>query len=347
MVTNDGLVDAEGRGSWVPLELSYEAASGRWVGSRTFATTTATTRMTYVVQAVDKRGNVTWLEYQPASMPASGVAPGLAAVYDVAVGEVPPPQQTPSLSISDVSVKEGNSGTTTAVFTVSLSAASAQVVTVGYATADGTATTADGDYVATSGTLTFPAGTTTQTVSVTVNGDAALRAERDVQRGPGSPTNATVADGTGVGTIVNDDAAGMLSVSDVSVSEGNSVPATATFTVTLSSPMSQTVTVGYATMDGSESIADGTARTADGDYVATSGTLTFAPGTTMQTVAVTVNGDTRYEPNETFSLVLSGARTRRSPSGRRRHDHERRRGDCGDRDPLEHDGDGRGCGRRR
>ena len=62
---------------------------------------------------------------------------------------------------------EGNAGTTTLGFTVSLSAVSGQTVTVGYATANGTATTADGDYVAASGTLTFAPGVTTQPVSVT------------------------------------------------------------------------------------------------------------------------------------------------------------------------------------
>jgi len=65
---------------------------------------------------------------------------------------------TSSLSVDDVIVVEGDSGTTTATFTVSLSAASSGTVTVDYATADGTATTADDDYVAASGTLTFAPG---------------------------------------------------------------------------------------------------------------------------------------------------------------------------------------------
>jgi hypothetical protein len=76
----------------------------------------------------------------------------------------------PSLSINDVTVTEGNAGPVDAVFTVSLSASSSQTVTVDYATADGTAT-AGSDYVASSNTLSFPAGTITQTISVVVNGD--------------------------------------------------------------------------------------------------------------------------------------------------------------------------------
>src|SRR5262249_49262058 len=68
------------------------------------------------------------------------------------------PLSTPSISINDVSVTEGNSGTTSATFTVSLSAASTQTVSVQYATADGSATVAGGDYQPASGTLTFKPG---------------------------------------------------------------------------------------------------------------------------------------------------------------------------------------------
>jgi chitinase len=90
-----------------------------------------------------------------------------------------------------------------------------------------------------------------------------------------------------------------LSVGDVSVREGNSGTVSAVFTVTLSAPSSQTVTVAYATQDGT--------ATAGGDYQATSGTLTFAPGETAKTIAVAVNGDTVPEPDETFRLILSNA----------------------------------------
>ena len=79
----------------------------------------------------------------------------------------------PTLSINDASVNEGNAGTTTATFTVTLSAAATSAVTVSYATADGTAT-AGSDYAATSGALTFAVGETTKTVSVTINGDTTV-----------------------------------------------------------------------------------------------------------------------------------------------------------------------------
>jgi len=213
---------------------------------------------------------------------------------------VSPAGGLPTLSINNVSQNEGNSGTTPFVFTVTLSAASASTVTVNYATADGTAT-APSDYAATSGTLTFNPGVTTQTITVNVVGDVVVEPNETFSVTLSSPSNATIATGTGTGTIFNDDAAGLpsLSINNVSANEGNSGITPFTFTVTLSAASASTVTVNFATADGS--------ATAPGDYSATSGTLRFAPGVTTQTVTVNVNGDTTVEPNETFVVNLTGA----------------------------------------
>jgi hypothetical protein len=102
-----------------------------------------------------------------------------------------------------------------------------------------------------------------------------------------------------VGTIVDDDVTPSLVINDVSQVEGNSGTSVFSFTVTLSAASGQTVTVNYAT-------ANGTAI-AGSDYNAASGTLTFAPGATTQTIAVAVRGDTTPESNETFTVNLSGA----------------------------------------
>ena len=202
----------------------------------------------------------------------------------------------PTVSIGNVSQNEGNSGTTPFVFTVTLSQASGQVVTVNYATANGTATSPS-DYVAASGTVTFNPGTTTQTVTINVVGDTTNEPNETFTVNLSSPTNTTISGGTGTGTILNDDAAPTLSINNVSQNEGNSGTTPFTFTVTLSGSTAQTVTVNYAT-------ADGTA-TAPSDYTATSGTLTFNSGTTTQTITVNVNGDTTFEPDETFTVNLS------------------------------------------
>jgi len=203
----------------------------------------------------------------------------------------------PTLSISDSSVLEGNAGTTTANFTVSLSAASSLPVTVSFTTGGGTAS-AGTDYQAVSGTLTFPAGTTSRPIAVTVLGDRVWEASETFLLTLSGATNATILDGQGEATIVNDDATG-LSIGDVSVVERASGSASAAFTVTLSPASGSTVSVGYAT-------ADGTAQ-APGDYLAASGTLTFAPGTTSRPVSITVNADAATEGMETFFVDLSNA----------------------------------------
>src|SRR5262249_17171846 len=103
--------------------------------------------------------------------------------------------------------------------------------------------------------------------------------------------------GTGTGTIQNDDAVPSLSIDSISLPEGNSGTTLMPFTVTLSSVSAQTVTVSYAT-------ANGTA-TAGSDYTALSGALTFPAGTPTQTMPVPIIGDTTNEANETFSVNLS------------------------------------------
>ncbi len=216
------------------------------------------------------------------------------------LGTITDDDPVPSLSINDVTMTEGNAGTTTATFTVSLSAASGQTVTVDYSTADSSATTAGSDYVAASGTLTFTSGITTQSVNVTVNGDLALESDETFFVNLTNPVNATITDNQGLGTISNDDVIPDMSINDVTLAEGNSGSTTFTFTVSLTAASNQTITVDYAT-------ADGTATTANGDYVATSGTLTFTTGIASQTVDVTVDGDSLNEVDETFFVNLTNA----------------------------------------
>jgi hypothetical protein len=91
----------------------------------------------------------------------------------------------------------------------------------------------------------------------------------------------------------------VLNVTDVSLSEGNSGSKVFTFTVSLSPASASTVTVNYATANGTATVPN--------DYTTTSGTLTFTPGRTSKTVTVKVKGNAVVEPNETFFVNLSGA----------------------------------------
>jgi len=204
----------------------------------------------------------------------------------------------PDMSIDDQSITEGNAGTSTLTFNVTLSHASSDTVSVDYATNGGTATAADGDYVAATGTVTFNPGQTAQTVDVTVNGDPTHESDESFTVDLSNETNAGVADGSGQGTITNDDQVPDISIDDQSVTEGDAGTSTLTFNVTLSNPSDQTVTVDYTTNDG-------TATTADSDYDAAADTVTFDPGQTAKTVDVTVNGDLTHESDETFTVDLS------------------------------------------
>src|SRR5205823_5659931 len=97
---------------------------------------------------------------------------------------------------------------------------------------DGTATTADNDYTAANGTLTFAAGSTaSQPLTVAVHGDTKFEPNETFAVDLSGATNATVSDGTGTGTIVNDDSQPTLAINDVTVTEGNSGTANAVFGV--------------------------------------------------------------------------------------------------------------------
>jgi chitinase len=209
----------------------------------------------------------------------------------------PPP--APMASINDVTVTEGNSGTTTASFTVSISPPASQPVAVSWTTADGTAV-APGDYQSGAGTLSFASGEASKTVDVLVVGDVSDESS-EVYYVDISSTDVGISDSRGAGTITNDDTQSLpsISISDVTMAEGNGGSQAAVFVVTLSAPSANQVTVGYAT-------ADGKARTPS-DYQGVTGSLVYAPGEVSKTISVTVYGDTLSEREENFFVNLSGA----------------------------------------
>ena len=203
----------------------------------------------------------------------------------------------PALSINNTGVTEGNSDTVDAVFTVTLlNAPTGQTVTVDYATADRTAT-APSDYQATSGTLTFAPGTTTQSIRVHINGDTASEPDETFAVNLSNPHNAALGDPKGIGTIRTDDPP-TLTINDRSGVESDHSTVYLDFIVSLSYASSQTVTVAYTTADGTA-----TAR----DYLASSGTLTFSPGQTTALITVGIRPDNRQEPTEYFYVKLSNA----------------------------------------
>jgi hypothetical protein len=201
------------------------------------------------------------------------------------------------LAISDVSVREGDSGTSNALFTVMLSKPYHLLVAFEFSTANGSAV-AGSDYAATNGTLTFAPGETTQIISVAVNGDLTDEANENFFLNLSNPVNVTLTDTQGKASILDDDPL-VLANPDITVFEGYNGTSEARFTVSLSKPMSVPVSVDFAT-------ANGTAL-AGSDYVSTNGTITFLSGETNHLIVVAVIGDALDELNETFSINLTNA----------------------------------------
>jgi hypothetical protein len=126
-------------------------------------------------------------------------------IVDIGSSEPPvPPPPPPTLSIADGSVREGKKGTRRLHLNVTLSWSSSDVVTVSYATADGTAL-ANSDYTATSGTLTFQPGETGHTISVGIKGDLKSEPDEAFTVSLSGAVGATIADGVATATILNDD----------------------------------------------------------------------------------------------------------------------------------------------
>jgi hypothetical protein len=204
-------------------------------------------------------------------------------------------QQSPSISVRDVVVVEGNSGTTQATFVVALSGAASQSVSCSFATANGTAT-AGSDYVATSGALTFAPGEVEKPVVVLVNGDTVDETQETFFLDISNVQNATVSSSRGTG-FINDDDGPTISVNDVSVTEGNAGTKAATFTLTLSGPSVEPIAIRAITTPGT--------ATASSDYNSINVVVTFQPGTVTKTFDVGIIGDTNLESNETFVVTLS------------------------------------------
>lgn len=136
-------------------------------------------------------------------------------IYEVLLPPSDP--SLPFLTIDDIAVNEGDQGTLAAVFTVTLSAAGSEIVTVDYLTSDGTAT-AGSDYIATAGQVVFQPGQVSRTVTVQIYGDELIEADESFQVWLSNAVNAALGDGVGSATIIDDD--GPQTVFTVTLQEG-------------------------------------------------------------------------------------------------------------------------------
>jgi hypothetical protein len=202
----------------------------------------------------------------------------------------------PKVSINDASQAEGNNGATNFTFTVSLSGASGQTVSVDYATNDGTAKVIS-DYNEKIATVTFAPGETSKQVFIVVNGDTQFEPNETFTVDLYNPVNTIVGKVSGVGTILNDDtnSSPTIQFSQAAYSVQEDLTAL-NVTVGRGGDTSGSASVDYATNDA-------TAKQKS-DYEYAAGTLTFAPGETSKTITVLINEDMLIEGGETFSLSL-------------------------------------------
>ena len=199
-----------------------------------------------------------------------------------------------TISINDVTQVEGNAGTSSFVFTVSVDGGGNAATDIDFTvnTSNGTAT-AGTDYVAiTGGSGTIASGTPSTTVTVTVNGDTDFEGDEEFSVVLSGITGGTAGDDTGLGTITNDDVAPLdaISINDVTQVEGNAGTSSFVFTVSVDGGGNAAANIGFTVNTSNGTAASGT------DYVAiTGGSGTITAGSPSTTVSVTVNGDTDVE----------------------------------------------------
>ena len=202
-----------------------------------------------------------------------------------------------NIAVDNATVTEGDSGSQTISFPVTITPAAGVPITLTVGTASGSAT-AGADYVAISaGSVTIPAGASSFGIEVTILNDLVVEAAETFTIAIRDPSSGTVVTGQALGTILDNDAA-VLGLAPVSQPEGNAGNSPMGFTATLSRPVEGTVTARLGS-------SDGTAQAADADYLPATGTLTFASGVTSQTVTVQVVGDAKVEDDERFGVALS------------------------------------------
>jgi hypothetical protein len=206
--------------------------------------------------------------------------------------------KSPCLTVNDVEVPEGNTSTVNAQFTVSLSAAATQTVTVDYRIVGRNASDRN-DFNNVTGRLEFAPGTQTQIIMVPVRGDNTDEYDETFQLVLSNPVNASLIDAIGVGTIIDDDSPPSLAIGgDVSVVEGSGGATTLSIPMSLSGASGKKVKARIITQDITATVIQ--------DYRLILENAFFNAGEVAKTISITINPDYRVEPDETFNVSLTG-----------------------------------------
>src|SRR5437764_2731323 len=218
-----------------PVSVDYATADGTAIAGSDYASTSGTltfnpgqTSKSVPVAIVD---DALAEDDETLTLNLSNATGGIAIADPTGTGTIQNDDPDPTVSVGDASVLEGDTGSTTLTFPVTLSGPSGHEIDVDYATSDGTAT-AGSDYTATHGTLVFAAGETTKQIHVTVAGDFLDEGDEALTVTLSAPFNDDLGASIGTGTITNDDAGPKLVVTDAVATEGNSGTTALTFTVT-------------------------------------------------------------------------------------------------------------------
>ena len=229
---------------------------------------------------------------------------GFATIADAEeTGRILNDDQEVEISATNANQNEGDVGTTPFTFTVTRSGDDSAAASVDWAVTGTGGNPVDLDDFGgalPSGTASFAAGETEQTITVNVSGDTVIEPNEEFTVTLSNPSPALQLGTaiTAVGTVVNDDDSTLaIAATDAQKAEGDGGNTTFTFTVTRSGDLSLTTTVNY-------SITGGTADFTDFGGATPSGMLTFNPGETTQTISLDVSGDTDAEPDETFDVTL-------------------------------------------
>ncbi|MDI6734175.1 MAG: Calx-beta domain-containing protein [Patescibacteria group bacterium] len=200
----------------------------------------------------------------------------------------------PNISIANVSTLEGNIGTTPFIFQISLSGISNVPVSVSYATEDGSAKMPQ-DYVATTGIIVFAVGETEKAITVYVNGDTVFESDETFNILLSDAVGSNIINGTGIGTVRNDDQLPIIQFTDSSVSGKESITSF-NIPVSLSAISLDQVNVNYLVTGGTASL--------DTDFVLASGTVSIPAGFNEGEILLRVTDDKIRESDETIEITL-------------------------------------------